>query len=140
MKIQETRQAEKLFKAFCEGYKTRDLSFLLKLFTENTNLWGSGPDEYRVGLKQVEEQLKRDWSQSDAGEIEVVSFVPTANDALWAAAICKAKVTIKGEQHTFDHLRGTIMIEKENESWKISHMHASFPDFRNAEGSSFPSS
>lgn len=134
----EKKLAEEIFNKFCEGYKKRDLATLLNLFTKNINMWGSGLDEYRVGLKQVEEQLKRDWSQSEKGEIAVVSFVPTPADALWAAALCNAKVTIDGKEHIFPHLRGTLVIEKENGAWKISHMHTSFPDYRNAENGSFP--
>src|SRR3990167_1555758 len=136
MKMPEKKPAEEIFNKFCEGYKNRDLVALLNLFTKNTNMWGSGLDEYRVGLKQVEEQLKRDWSQSEKSEIEVVSFVPAPQDAVWAAAIGNAKITIDGKQHIFEHLRGTIVIEKEDGVWKISHMHASFPDYRNAEDGS----
>lgn len=138
MKIIEKKSARELFNQFCEGYKNRDLAFLLNLFTKNINMWGSGIDEYRVGLKQVEEQLKRDWSQSEKCEIEVLSYVPTTHDALWAAALCNAKITIEGKEHCFLDLRGAIIIEKENERWKISHMHASFPDYRNPSNGSFP--
>ncbi len=138
MKTPEKNVAEELFSKFCEGYKNRDLTTVLNLFTKNINMWGSGLDEYRVGLKQVEEQLKRDWSQSEKSEIDVVSFVPTPANALWAAAFCKAKISIDGQEHTFEHLRGTLTIEKENGVWKISHMHASFPDYRNPNNGSFP--
>ncbi len=134
----EKNPANELLKQFCEGYKSRDLKALLQLFTKNTNMWGSGLDEYRVGLKEVEEQLKREWSQSEKGEITVLSFVPAPADALWSAALCQAKITIAGREHIFEHLRGTIVIEKENGAWKISHMHASFPDYRNPENGSFP--
>lgn len=137
MKIQE-RPAEQLFRQFCAGYKKRDLSFLLSLFTKNSNLWGSGLDEYRVGLKEIEMQLLRDWGQSDQGEIEIVTFVPAAQDVSWAAAVCNVHVTIHGTKHTFEHLRGTLIAEKEKGSWKISHTHCSFPDYRNAENGSFP--
>jgi hypothetical protein len=78
------------------------------------------------------------WSQSEKSEIAVVSFVPTPADALWTAAVCQAKITIDGQEHIFENLRGTIIIENENGVWKISHMHASFPDYRNAEQGSFP--
>lgn len=139
MKLPEKKPAEQLFKQVCEGYKKRDLDFLLNLFSKNINLWGSGLDEYRVGLKQLEEQLKRDWTQSEKGEIAVISFVPTPPHALWAAAICQAKITIAGKEYIFEHLRGTIIIEQEDRLWKIAHMHASFPDYRNAENASFPS-
>lgn len=138
MKMPPKKIANEVFKQFCNGYNNRDLPCLLNLFSKNINLWGSGLDEYRIGLKQVEEQLKREWSQSEKGEIEIVSFVTTAIDVLWAAAICQAKITINGKEHIFEHLRGTIVIENENGNWKISHMHASFPDYRNAENASFP--
>lgn len=138
MKNLETKPAEQLFYQFCKGYKDRDLSFLLNLFTKDVNLWGTGIDEYRVGLNQVAEQLQRDWSQSEKSEIEIVILVPTPVESNWTAAICNAKITINGEEHKFEHLRGTVIVRKEDNAWKISHMHASFPDIRNAENGSFP--
>lgn len=138
MKIPGQNKAEQLFAQFCEGYKKRDLSFLLSLFTHNTNMWGTGIDEYRVGLKQIEDQLKRDWRQAEASEIEIVQFIPTGDEALWAGAICNAKLTVEGKDYYFEHLRGTIIIDQEEKTWKISHMHCSFPDYRNAKDGSFP--
>lgn len=138
MKLKQLTKPEQLFNDFCQAYKDRNLPYLLSLCSKNIDMWGSGLDEHRVGLKQAEEQLQRDWSQSEAGEIEVVAFVPTSADALWTAAECKAKVRIDGVDHVFDHFRGTLVIEKEDGAWKIAHMHASFPDFRNGAGGSFP--
>lgn len=138
MKLPETNRAQTIFNQFCTAYQNRDLATLLSLFTKNSNMWGSGVDEYRVGLQQIEEQFKRDWSQAEKCEIEVVSMIPSTPDALWMAAVCQAKITVAGEVHVFEHLRGTIIIEEENGCWKISHMHTSFPDYRNAENNSFP--
>jgi ketosteroid isomerase-like protein len=138
MKLPEKKPAFQAFEQFCDGYKKRDLAAVLNLFTENANMWGTGVDEYRVGLKEVELQLKRDWSQSEKGQLEIVSFVPVPADALWAAVVCNARLTIAGKEYLFEHLRGTIVVEKVDGSWKISHMHASFPDYRNAEEGSFP--
>jgi ketosteroid isomerase-like protein len=64
--------------------------------------------------------------------------MPGNNDCLWTTAFCSAKVTIDETEHTFEHLRGTVILGQENGSWKIAHMHASFPDFRNPENGSFP--
>lgn len=91
-----------------------------------------------MGHAQLTEQLQRDWSQSEAGQIKIIRFAPTAPNAVWAAAICQAIVTIQGVEHVLDHLRGTIIIEKEDGHWKIAHMHASFPDYRNPVEGSFP--
>jgi hypothetical protein len=138
MKLVEENKAKELFEKFCQGYKRRDLPFLLSLFTKKANGWGTGVDEYMNGPKEIEGQLKKDWSQSDKGEIQIVSFVPAADNANWAAATCRAIITIQGEEHTFEDFRGTIVAEKEEGEWKIAHMHASFPDYRNSEGGSFP--
>ena len=51
MKILDNKPAKELFNQFCKGYKNRDLSALLNLFTQRINMWGTGLDEYRVGLK-----------------------------------------------------------------------------------------
>ncbi|WP_431606649.1 nuclear transport factor 2 family protein [Legionella maioricensis] len=70
--------------------------------------------------------------------MKIETVVPTANDALWAAALCTAKIIIDGTQHIFEQLRGTIVVAHQAGLWKIAHMHASFPDYRNAEKASFP--
>ena len=137
MKMPES-PAEQLLRQFCEGHKKRDLPFLLSLFTRNSNMWGSGLDEYREGIKEIEMQILRDWSQSEHAEIEIIKFVPVPQNALWAAAFCNAHVTIEGKRHTFEHLRGTVIAEKEDGVWKIAHSHCSFPDYRNVENGSFP--
>ena len=138
MKLPEKSKALQIIEGYCEAYKNRDLPTILNSFTKNCTLWGTGIDEYRVGLQEVEAQHLRDFSQSDRGEIQILSSVPTPLDALWTAVVCKALITINGMEHVFDHLRGTIVISKENGLWKISHMHASFPDFRNPQNNSFP--
>ena len=138
MRLPEKNTAIQLLEQYCEAYKQRDLPTILKIFTKDCNVWGTAIDEYRVGLEALETQHYRDWSQSDKNEIRIVSFIPTSIDAHFAAAICKAVITIDGKEHIFDHLRGTIGVSKEDGVWKIAHMHASFPDFRNAQDESFP--
>lgn len=138
MKLPTTNQAEKLFLQFCEAYNSRDLPALLSLLTADATVWGSGVDEYRTGLAEIEQQLRRDWSQSQQAEISVLSFVPTENEALWAAGLCQVRLLIDDQELFFDHFRGTIVIEKNQKKPKIVFMHASFPDARNPENNSFP--
>jgi ketosteroid isomerase-like protein len=138
MKPHETTIPEQLLMQFCDGYKKRDLPLLLSLFTKKATLWGTGVDEYREGLEQIEEQILRDWHQSDSGEIHVVSFISTPHNALWTAAICETTIVVAGKTYHFEDLRGTIVITQEEGIWKIVHMHASFPDYRNSEANSFP--
>ena len=138
MRLPIKNKAYQLLEQYCDGYNRRDLTFLSSLFTQECNVWGSGPDEYRVGINALEMQHQRDWAQSEKGEIQIVSYISPPDDAPWAAMIGRAIITIGGVVHQFDHLRGTITLAQENGLWKIAHMHASFPDFRNAPGGSFP--
>lgn len=138
MTLSPRKTAEQLIIRFCEAYQSRDMSKILALFTENTHMWGTGIDESRIGLKEIEQQLLRDWAQSEKGQIEVVSFIPSPDDQPWVAVVTKANLTVDGEQYTFDNLRGSIFIAQEDNTWKISHMHSSFPDMRNGQDSSFP--
>jgi len=138
MKLLRKSFAQEIFESFCEYYNNRKLEQIVDLFTINTNLWGTAEDEYIAGREGVKKQLERDWRQSEKSEIHIKSFVPAVDNAMWAAAICKAKITLNGKEHVFDHLRGTIILKKEKTTWRIAHMHSSFPDYRNVEGNSFP--
>lgn len=139
MRLREKNKAVLLLEKYCEAVKQRDLALVLSLFTKDCHMWGTALDEYRVGLKAIETQHIRDWSQSEKSEIHIVSLLPMPEDALFSAAICKGVVLMNGIEHVFENLRGTIGIAKEAGLWKIAHMHASFPDFRNQENQSFPS-
>ena len=101
-------------------------------------LIGTASDEKRIGQAEIKTQLQRDFSQSESGEIQIISFLPTPEQALWTTAICNTTITINSTSHVFENLRCTIMIAEENQYFKIAHMHASFPDIRSPQGSSFP--
>jgi ketosteroid isomerase-like protein len=137
LKIQKTI-AQKILIEFCHNYNTRNLQGVMDLFTKNPNLWGTGADEYRAGREAIEEQLKRDWSQSEKSEINIGYFIRTDPDSSWAASVNNATIVANGQEHNFSDLRGSISIEQEDGIWKIAHMHCSFPDYRNGENNSFP--
>ena len=138
MIIQDIKPVETLFKQFCEHYTARCLDEVLRLCSKNMTLWGTGLDEYRVGIQAIEEQLYRDWSQSTRSTMDWVSFIPTPHSAFWVAGLCNAHLTIEDQDYSFDNLRVTIATIEEQGKLKIAHMHGSFPDLRNPAGNSFP--
>lgn len=138
MKAHTQNIAAQLFESYCQAYNTRDLKTILNLFVEDCHLWGTAIDEERVGLEAVKSQHERDWAQSDKSEIQVMHWIDTPYTAPFIAALCKAIITIEGREHIFEHLRGTIGVTQDKGEWRICHMHASFPDFRNAPNNSFP--
>lgn len=54
-----------------EGYAKRDIDTMLACFAPDPDvvLYGTGADEKRVGLAEIEAQAKREWSQSEAVSI-----------------------------------------------------------------------
>lgn len=138
MKLPLNHLASQLMKAFCEQYAKRDMHAMLNLFTKDCHIWGTALDEHRTGHIQLKEQMARDWQQSDEGKLEMISTIPVPIDAPFAAGIFKAHIRIQDQMHVFENLRGTIVLAREGDDWKIAHMHTSFPDFRNPTGESFP--
>lgn len=141
MKLINSNPAVHLLKEFCLFYNERDLEGALNLFlkTQEPFLWGTGVDERHRGLEAIRGQLLRDWGQSENGRIEFnsSSFIHS-DDPHWASGEFAAIITINGQTYTYPHLRGSIYTVKEGHDWKISHMHASFPESTQQIGQSFP--
>lgn len=131
--------AEELFRKFAICYSNRDIKGALMLFTKDATMFGTGRDEYRAGLDEIKDQLERDWSQASAGKLNLKHHLHASKDGTsWASAIFQAEITIDGKIHIFENLRGSIFVEKDDSGeYKISHMHASFPDPEQPEGNSF---
>lgn len=131
--------AVNLLHQFTQTYASRDLKKIVHLFTKTGTLWGTGIDEIRLGHLEIEEQFERDWAQSDSGILmPISSIIYSQENPYWASGIFRASICMAGKEHILEPLRGTIFVERENGVWKIAHMHASFPDYRQKEGNSFP--
>jgi ketosteroid isomerase-like protein len=139
MKLMTSSIPEELLHKFTHYYSKRDMESILSLFSKDATMFGTGRDEYRVGTQQIKDQLERDWSQSEAGSLRLKRHLHSSKDGIsWGASVFEAEITIDGTPHIFDNLRGSVFIEKDDSGeYKISHMHASFPDTEQAEGSSF---
>jgi hypothetical protein len=141
MKLANTHPAVHLLKKFCLFYNERNLENLLDLFTKKHKpfMWGTGVDERLTTLDEIKNQILRDWSQSDISQIEFTanSFIHSDFPS-WASGAFSATIIIKGDVYRYPHLRGSIYAIKEDDDWKICHMHASFPESTQPVGSSFP--
>lgn len=131
-----------LMKNFCKAYNDRNLESVLSLFCKEheVHCFGTGIDEDRHGLKEMEKQVIRDWEQSEQSSIiPPKEFYCCEDPICWAAGDFKAEITVSGKSILVPHLRVSIYAIQETEGWKISHMHCSFPSENQAEGNSFPS-
>lgn len=101
-------------------------------------MYGTGADEKRIGLADIQAQTERDWSQ-----IEAVSLIygwtsiSAAGSVAWVAADVTFNVQAGGQAMPLP-ARFTFVLEKRGEQWLSVHGHASLPAAEQIEGQSFP--
>jgi len=123
-----------------KAYAQRDMDLLLSVFAPDPDvvMYGTGADEKRVGLAEVEAQAERDWSQSEATGITYEwTSISAAGPVAWVAS--DAVFHLEGGGQRFDlPARGTAVLEKRDDEWLIVQAHFSFPSGGQSEGESFP--
>jgi hypothetical protein len=118
--------AVELLQEFCKVYKKRDLKAMKKMFAKKTFSFGTGRDEILEGWPATEAQLKRDWSQSKAGWLEL--HKPIKSGSNWASCTWTAHITmLDGKELIWPNMRLSIVVAQEDGKWKIAHTHASAP-------------
>jgi hypothetical protein len=123
-----------------QGYASRNVDLLRSAMAPDPDviMYGTGADEKRVGLAEIELQAQRDWSQTESSEIRYgwMSISAAANVA-WAATDATFELTAGGEALSLP-ARITFVLERRGDRWLIVQSHFSFAATDQAEGESFP--
>lgn len=125
---------------YAEGYAKRDLALVRATFAPDPDvvMYGTGADEKRVGLVEIQAQVERDWSQSEAVSVTFGwTSISAAGSVAWVAADGACNVKTGGQEMTLP-ARITVVLEKRGVQWLIVHFHFSFPAAAQVEGESFP--
>ena len=123
-----------------DAYARRDLALLRAAFAPDPDvvMYGTGADEKRVGLAQIQAQVERDWSQAEAAAVTYESIsVSAAGAVAWAAADAAFRLKAAGQEMTLP-ARITFVLEKRGAQWLVVHAHFSVPAAGQAEGESYP--
>jgi uncharacterized protein (TIGR02246 family) len=123
-----------------EGYANRDVASLLSAFATDPDvvMYGTGADEKRIGLKEIQAQAERDWSQTESAAVTYESIsVSSAGSVAWAAADASFRLKADGQEMTLP-ARITFVLENRNGQWLIVQAHFSLPAAGQGEGESFP--
>jgi ketosteroid isomerase-like protein len=123
-----------------ESYAKRDLAMLRSSFAADPDvvMYGTGADEKRVGLAEIQAQAERDWSQSEAAAIIYRwTSVSAAGSVAWVAGDAAFKLKAGGQEVSLP-ARFTCVLEKRGEQWLIVQAHFSFPAAGQVEGGSYP--
>jgi uncharacterized protein (TIGR02246 family) len=122
-----------------EAYAKRDLQALLGCFAADDDvlLYGTGPDEKRVGLREIRAQVERDWAQADATAISLGwTSISAAGPTAWVAADGAFVFKVNGQSETVP-ARASLVLEKRDGKWLIVHSHFSRPSMDQEEGQSY---
>jgi ketosteroid isomerase-like protein len=123
-----------------QSYATRDLETVLASFAADpdTVIYGTGADEKRVGLAEIQAQVERDWSQSEAAAISFRwTSVSAAGSVAWVATDSAFAIQAGGQKMTIP-ARITWVLERRGDKWLIVQAHFSVPFGEQAAGESFP--
>ncbi|HWQ13180.1 MAG TPA: nuclear transport factor 2 family protein [Roseiflexaceae bacterium] len=122
------------------AYADRDMDALVAACVPDADLsmFGTGADERRVGLSEVQAQAMRDWGQSEAASFSLPwRHISGAGNVAWVAAEGSASVRAGGQDMSLP-IRMTTVFERRDGRWLLAHMHASVPFMAQEEGQSFP--
>ena len=116
-----------------KAFETNDLELLSKLFSHSPDNIFIGTDaaERLVGYDRLIEAQKQFIVSVEKGsEItkhDVVLAINKSGDAAWVSFLMDWKGKSQGESFTFEGLRMTIVLEKQDGKWVIVHTHGSVP-------------
>ncbi|HEY7834109.1 MAG TPA: nuclear transport factor 2 family protein [Ktedonobacterales bacterium] len=126
--------------AFADAYSRRDLDGVMAHFAPGDTpvLFGTGPDERRIGYEQIRAQIQRDFDQSEAITITWGWHTISVTGRLaWVAAEAQIHARIQG--HSLEvPLRVTFICEQRKQAWLVVQGHLSSPMPGQAPGHSFP--
>jgi len=142
MKADATTEAavKAVLDKLADAYARRDMNRLKETFAPDPDLlmYGTGADEKRVGVAEVQAQAERDWSQSESASLTYTwTAISAADSVAWAATDVTFRFEAGGQEMTLP-ARATFVLEKRGEKWLIAQTHFSFPAAAQAGGEAFP--
>lgn len=124
---------------WADSYVRRDISRLLAAIAPDDDvvMYGTGPDEKRIGLNAIRAQAERDWAQTDAAAFSMQEpIIGSCGPVAWAAADMAFEVEVGGERMAFPG-RFTGVFEQRAGRWLVVQAHFSLPAAQ-GEGESVP--
>jgi uncharacterized protein (TIGR02246 family) len=142
MKADAKTEAEikALLARLTDSYEKRDLEGLIACFAPDpdTILYGTGGDEKRIGLDEIQIQAQRDWDQTEAISMAFGwTSVSAAGPVAWAAIDGSFNIRAGGQEFTMP-ARITFVLEKRDDRWLVVQGHFSASAADQEEGESIP--
>ncbi len=137
---QTTSEVKDALNRFGDAFRRRDMGSLMAMLAPDPDVtfFGTGPDEERVGVSNIREQIQRDWDQSESASIDLGPLsVSTQGSVAWVAGNVTLMARVDGAELRSPG-RLTAVIDKRDGHWLIDQWHLSVPMAGQEEGQSFP--
>ena len=114
---------------FCAAYEARDPDRLLQCYSETIKptVFGLGQGDRSVGRDEIRAQATRDWESTQSATL-LVGWNDVVVAGNYAAVLGECTFVTKiadGERRAQG--RFSMSLVRENERWRIAHLHASAP-------------
>ncbi len=137
---QTTSEVKATLSRFHDAFRKRDMDSLTAVLAPDPDvtLFGTGPDEERVGVSAIREQMQRDWRQSESASIDLGPLhVSNRGSVAWVAGDVTITAKVEGAELKAPG-RITAVMDKRDGHWLIDQWHLSVPMAGQEEGQSFP--
>jgi ketosteroid isomerase-like protein len=125
---------------FTDSYAKKDMEGMLACVAPDPDvvLFGTGADEKRIGLAEIQLQAERDWAQTEAISMNFDWMsISAAGPVAWAAVKGAFQIRAGGQEFRMP-ARGSFVLEKRGDKWLVVHSHFSTPAAGQEEGESIP--
>lgn len=125
---------------FMEAWESRDVDAILSSFAPSATVsgYGTGADEKRVGLDEIQTQLERDFSQSELLSVTLDwNLVGISGQVAWVASDVTIRFKLAGHDEMAFPARLTSVLQNYDGRWLMEHFHLSVAAASQEEGQSF---
>lgn len=143
MKADPTTEAEvkAVLTKLTDSYEKHNIAGLTACFASDADvvMFGTGADEKRMGLAEIQFQARRDWDQTEAISMSFDWIsISAVGSVAWAAIDGAFEIRAGGQQLRMP-ARASFVLENRDGQWLVMHGHFSIPAAGQDEGESIPS-
>jgi|SRR3972149_11206555 len=128
----ERQQLQQVLDDFVRAHEEKNLDLLLSCFSDKPDITILGTDEDELWVDKVSmgEAQKREYGTFDKITLSVrdkILKINRSGESAWFYMKVNWYVESKGTKSTFDGVRTSGVLEKEDNNWKIVQLHTSLP-------------
>ena len=140
--METTREAQVIgaLNEMIQEYEAGGVDAALSYFAPSAtvSMFGTGRDEKRVGLDEIQAQIERDMAQSEGVSFNLDwNLVGISGSVAWVASDITIRFKVPGQPEMAFPARMTTVLQDYDGRWLVEHSHLSVAAASQDEGQSF---